>query len=139
MGNGEAVFVLAAEAVIDAAFELGGAQQPVGLGHSTLAVYPLGFDGVEPGALLRQQARQDADAPTTPLDAPVMLLYPLAHRPAYVPGGVIPHQQQCSLPQRCELGATPLEVPARQLTHRPLIREPQPHPLLYQAVRPPQV
>ena len=72
-----------------------GAEQAVGLDDAALAVDPLGLDRVEPGALDRQVAGDDAHAAARRcLTCAVVVADPGAHRLADVPGGVVPDQQQ---------------------------------------------
>jgi hypothetical protein len=66
------VVVRTAEGGAHAADQLVGGQQAGRLGHAALAVQPLRFDRVEPGALGRQIAAHDADASARPPDAAVV-------------------------------------------------------------------
>ena len=49
-----------------------GSQQPVGLDHLALAVYPLRLDGVEPRTLLGQKAAYDPHSLFAPFDFSVV-------------------------------------------------------------------
>src|SRR5712691_5769519 len=80
------------EMLADPVGQLGGRQQPSRLDNRTLAVQPLGLDRVEPWALARQVAHQDAHTPARPFDLTVVLPDPGAHELADMPGGIVPNQ-----------------------------------------------
>ena len=60
------------EGSTDPILQFGSRQQPGGLGDTPFAVHSLGFDRVEPGALDRQQAGDEAH-PAFPMDALVVI------------------------------------------------------------------
>src|SRR4051794_41243193 len=66
----------------------------VGLDHGPLAVRPAGLDRVQPRALARQAADEEAAAAPDGLDPAVVGRDPGPHLAADVPGGVVPHQGQ---------------------------------------------
>ena len=81
--------VSAVEMLADPVGQLGGRQQPRRLDNGALAVQPLGLDRIEPWALARQVARQDAHALARPFDLTVVRADPGAHELADMPGGKI--------------------------------------------------
>src|SRR5215217_6398087 len=116
----------AAVGIADAVGERVGGEQAVGFNDPALAVGPGGLDGVEPGALARQVAGDDAH-PTTELpDLSVMAAEPVADLVAGVPGGVIPDQQEGVLAGRVELAAAPVQVVDGDGAHGSAVDEPQP-------------
>src|SRR4051794_41402137 len=66
----------------------------VGLDHGPLAVRPAGLDRVQPRALARQAADEEAAAAPGGLDPAVVGRDPGPHLAADVPGGVVPDQGQ---------------------------------------------
>src|SRR2546423_15251898 len=77
--------------------EFGGREQAVGFHDLALAVEPLGLDRVEPGALDRQVAHDQADAFARELYLPVGRADPGADDLAVVPARGIPDQQDIAL------------------------------------------
>src|SRR5829696_6907092 len=106
--------------------ELVRSQEAVGLDDLALGVDPLGLDGVQPRALLRQKAAHDPHPLSALLDAAVVGTEPAPDLAAYVPGSVVPDEQQDLLAGRSELFATPREEPGGQGAHGPSVHEPQP-------------
>ena len=80
--------------------ELVGAQHAVELHDPSLAMHPLGLDGVQPRALLRKQATDDPHPAATLLDAAVVPPEPSPHFFGGVPAGVVPDEQQGLLARR---------------------------------------
>ena len=73
-------FVGTAENLADSTCKLVSREQPIGLGHLSLAVNPLGLYGVEPRALLGQEAHYDPYSSTiVVLDLLVMSCNPTTH------------------------------------------------------------
>src|SRR3954471_24816573 len=72
--------------------KLGGGKLTVRLDHGPFAVHPLGLDRVQPRALARQAAGQEAAAAAGGLDPAVVGPDPGADLAAGVPGGAIPDQ-----------------------------------------------
>jgi hypothetical protein len=91
----------------DTLFQLVCQQHPSRLGNRPFAVYPLWLDRVQPGALARQAARDEAHALPRALHLPIMRTDPAPYVLARVPGGVIPDQKQASNPLRRQLLTTP--------------------------------
>src|SRR5215210_1304339 len=114
------------ENLTDPVGELVSAQQTIGLDHLALAVDPFGFYGVQPRALLRQKATYDPHSMSVPFDLAVMSSEPSSELAAYVPGGVVPDEEQDLLADSFELLSAPSEKPGRYLTHGTTIHEPQP-------------
>src|SRR4051812_1887126 len=106
--------------------ELISAQQTVRLHHLSLAVDPLRLYGVQPRALLRQQAAYDPDPAATLFDLAVMQAEPAPDLAAYVPTGVVPDEKQDLLADRFELLAAPPEELGRYGTDGPSVHEAQP-------------
>jgi hypothetical protein len=98
---------------VDPSDELVGGEQPCGLGDPALPRDPLGLDGVQPRALDRKLAGDDADAAPTPLDAAVVGTDPGAYGSAAVPGGVVADQQQRLRAGGLESGPAPGQVFSR--------------------------
>ena len=118
--------VVAVKGSVDAVDQLIGGEQAGGLDDAALAVSPLGLDGVQPGALDRQVAIDDADATPAPFDAAIVGADPGADRPADVPGGIVPDQQQRLLARRLQSGAAPSQVLGRRGADRAAVDEAQP-------------
>jgi hypothetical protein len=87
-------FTLTAIVGIDPRFKFGSAQQPIRFRHGPLAMDPCRFNGVEPRTFARQRAHDKAHACSTPLDLLMVVPYPVPHRLAAVPRGIVPDQQQ---------------------------------------------
>src|SRR4051794_16698324 len=99
--------VRAAEGVGDAVGEVLDREEAVGFEDAAFAVDPGRFDGIEPGALDRQEAGDDADAGTGVLDLSVVIPDPGADVLTDVPRRIVPDQAQGLLAVRLELGAAP--------------------------------
>src|SRR5215203_2192782 len=78
-------------------------EQPIGLYHLSLAVYPLGLYGVQPRALDGQKAAYDPHSRASSFDITVVRSDPPPDLSAYVPGSVVPDQHPNSLAGRLEL------------------------------------
>jgi hypothetical protein len=115
---------------VDPSDELVGGEQPCGLGDPALPRDPLGLDGVQPRALDRKLAGDDADAAPTPLDAAVVGTDPGAYGSAAVPGGVVADQQQRLRAGGLESGPAPGQVFSRDGAARAASDEAQPGLLL---------
>ena len=74
-------------------------QKTVGLYHFPLAVYPFGFDGIEPRALLRKKAAYDPHSTPTLLDAAVVRTEPASEFTGDMPGSVVQMSSQTFLPR----------------------------------------
>src|SRR5579883_2336411 len=84
-------------------------QEAVSLRHLALAVDPGGLDRIEPGALDRQGAGEDAHAHAARFDLAIVSAQPGAHLGAAMPGGVVPDQEQGLFAQRLEFLSAPLQ------------------------------
>src|SRR5215207_886103 len=120
----------------DSVGEFVGAQQTVGLYNLALAVDPLGLDGVQPRALLWQQAAYDSHSFAALSDLAVMFTEPPPDLFGDVPAGVVPDEKQDLLASRFELFATPMKELCRYGTHGPPVHEPQPRIVEFRQVEP---
>jgi hypothetical protein len=68
--------------------------EPIGFGHRAFAVHPVGLDRIQPRALARQGADDDAHALAAASHHPVVGTDPLLYRMADVPAGVVPDEEQ---------------------------------------------
>src|SRR3954447_16510368 len=102
------------------------AQQTVGLYHFALAVDPFGLYRVQPRALLGQKAAYDPHSASALFDLVVVPAEPAPYLTAYVPGGMVPDEEQHLLAKCFELLTAPLEKPSRYTAYRPTIHKPQP-------------
>lgn len=98
----------------------------VGLDHFSLAVYPLGFYGVQPRAVFGQQAAYDPHSFSTLFDMAVVSSEPAPDLFGDVPRSVVPDEDHNFLSRRLEL----LQAPRKELrcygTDGPPIHEPDP-------------
>ena len=93
----------------DAVDHCRGGQGPGRFHHRPLAMAPVWFHGMQPGAFHRQAAREETHAPVAL--APLLVhANPGAHFAAHGPGGVIPDQHH----DLCLLNREPLTAPAAQ-------------------------
>src|SRR5215212_5055737 len=122
-------FVRAPVGVADAVGEFVCGEQGVGFDDPPLAVDPGRLDGVEPGALTRQVAGDEADALPALLDVAVVVADPVADLLADVPGGVVPDHQERLLAGGLELAATPVQVVDGHRADGAAVDEAQPHPV----------
>src|SRR5215218_5859689 len=122
-------FMGAAVGIGDALSELVDGEQAVGFDDAAFAMDPGGFDGVEPGALDREVAGDDADPVAVLLDLAVVVPDPGADLLAGVPGGVVPDQEQGFLAGRVELLAAPVQVVDGDGADGTTFDEAQPHPV----------
>ena len=125
-GNGQERMMRAGESIIYPRPQFDGAQYPIGRHHAPLAMYPFGFDGIEPRALDRQVADYDAHSVLGLLDGAVVLADPGSYGAADVPGGIVPHQQQGRLAQGGDLLTAPGQEQRRQRADGLALSEAQP-------------
>src|SRR5215213_10105833 len=102
-------------------------EQPIGLYHLSLAVYPLGLYGVQPRALDGQKAAYDPHSRASSFDITVVRSDPPPDLSAYVPGSVVPDQHPNSLAGRLELLRAPPKKAGRYGAYRAAVHEAQPH------------
>ncbi len=119
-------FIRTAKVSTDPFSQLASGQQPVVLDHVALGMHPLGFNGIEPGALCRQQERQNAHALAGLLDLLVVLADPGTYSLTLVPGGIIPDQEPVRLALCEQALATPLQELGGEGAHRASGYEAQP-------------
>src|SRR5918994_7643609 len=93
--------------------ELIGSQQPLGLDHFSLAVYPLPLDGVEPRTLLGQKKAYDPHSLSALFDFSVVRSEQASDLPADVPAGIVPDEYHDLLADLLELLAAPLKQMGR--------------------------
>jgi hypothetical protein len=127
-GKGEMGFMGAAAGIGHAVGEPMDGERAIGFEDAAFALDPGGLDGVEPGALDRQIAGDDADAVAVPLDPSVVIPGPGAPMLADVPGRVVPDEGQRLLAGRLELAAAPVQVGGGGGVDRSAVDEPEPHP-----------
>src|SRR5215211_4666578 len=126
-GDGQMLVVRTSEGRADSLGQLVGTEQTVGLNYLALAVNPLGLYGVEPRALLGQQAGDDPHPFLLALfESPVMLPDPAPHLAAYVPAGIVPDQHQNLLADGGQLLAAPLQKARGYTAHRTAVHKAQP-------------
>src|SRR5919202_1710120 len=114
--------MLVVRATEDSAYPVGefvGAQQTVGLYHFALAMNPLGLYGVQPRALLWQQAAHDPHAFAALFDSAVVLPEPAPDLLGDVPTGVVPDENQHLLAKSFEFLGAPSEKLRRYRAHGP--------------------
>lgn len=91
-------FMGAAVGIGDVVGELGDGEEAVGFDDAAFGEDPGRFDGVEPRALDRQVAGDDADAAALLLDLPVMVADPVATRWLTCQGALSQIRTSASLP-----------------------------------------
>src|SRR5215207_6928099 len=129
-GNGQVLVMRTVEDPANPLGQLVSSQQPLGLDHFPLAVYPLGFYGVEPRTLLGQKATHDPHSLSTLLDFSVVRSEPAPDLPGDMPTSVVPDEEQHFLARCLELFAAPPEELRGYGTHRPTVHEPYPRLLV---------
>src|ERR671912_2252529 len=97
------------------------------LHHFSLGVYPLGFYGVKPRALLGQKAAHDPHSRTALFDPAVVRPEPSPELLGDVPRSVVPDEQQNLLAHLFELLQAPLEKLSRYGRNRSSVYEAHPH------------
>lgn len=107
--------------------QLRGREQPVGFNDGTLAMYPFGFDGIEPGTLLGQKQGQDTHAVARCFHLLIVLANPGPNDLAFVPGGIVPDQQPRGFALPFQFRATPGQKLGGDLAHRASIDKAQAH------------
>ena len=98
----------------------------VGLDHFSLAVYPLGFYGVQPRAVFGQQAAYDPHSFSTLFDMAVVSSEPAPDLFGDVPRSVVPDEDHNFLSRRLELLQAPRKEWRCYGTDGPPIHEPDP-------------
>src|SRR4051812_253088 len=121
---------LASIMVAEPPLELAAGELACRLDHRAFAVQPLGLDRVEPRALARQPADQEAAAAAGLLDRAIARPDPVPHLAADVPGGVVPDQDQHPDAVGREVLGDPGEEGAGHRADRPPVDEAQQHPLV---------
>src|SRR4051812_6317854 len=97
-------FMSTAESRTESLSQFGHGQGTVRFENAALGVQPLGFNGIEPGTLDRQRTDEQTNALGAVFGVLVVLMKPLTHGLAELPGGVIPNQSQDTLAKRARLG-----------------------------------
>src|SRR5215208_6861873 len=111
-------------------------KQSVGLDHFSLAVHPLGLDGVQPRALFGQKTAHDPNPFAALFDPSVVFAEPSPHLFGDMPRSVVPDQKKDLLAKSLELLATPLKKPGGYGTHRPAVDEPDPRLVEFRHIEP---
>src|SRR5206468_9382138 len=88
-GNREMRFIGTSKIGTDPFSKLLSGQQAIVLDDVALGVHPFGFDGIKPGALRRQQERQNAHTHPGLFDLLIVLANPATNGLTLMPGGVI--------------------------------------------------
>lgn len=101
-------------------------QFPLRLHNGSLAMDPTRLNGIEPGALDRQQAGEDSYPALSP-GSNVMSFEPVSDPLTDVPGGVIPYQEQGLLTFPLQFLADPLQEGYAHLTDGTAFHEAQQH------------
>src|SRR5579864_5877794 len=104
--------------------------ETAGFGHLALTVDPGRLNRIEPGALDRQGARDDAHAAAGAFDLLVVRTDPGAHLLAAVPGGIVPDQEQGRRAAGVQFRAAPVKELGRQRTDGAAVDAAQPRLLL---------
>src|SRR5258708_10718349 len=125
-GDGQMRFIRTPKVGTDPLRQLASGQQPVVLDDVALGMHPFGFDGIEPGALRRQQERQDPHALARLFDLLIVLAHPGPNGLTLMPGGVIPNQEPVGLALFEQALAAPLQELGRDGAHWSSGHEPQP-------------
>lgn len=111
----------------DALGELVRGQQTCRLGDRSFAMHPLGLNRVQPGALARQEAGNEAYTLSSSLHLAIVRAEPLPDVLALVPGGIVPNQEQRRDALSCQPLATPSQEVGRDGTDRATVHEAQQH------------
>src|SRR5258708_9268534 len=124
-------FIRTPKAGTDPLRQVASGQHPVVLDDVALGMHPFGFDGIEPGALRRQQERQDPHALARLFDLLIVLAQPGPNGLTLMPGGVIPDQEPVGLALFEQAFTAPLQELDRDGAHWSSGHEP--HPPLHTA------
>src|SRR5215210_4407049 len=118
--------------------QLVGAQQTVGLYNLAFAVNPLGLYGIEPRALLGQQASNNPHPfLLTLFEGSVVRSDPAANLAAYMPACVVPDQHQRLLADGGQLLlAAPLQKARGYTAHRTVVHQAHPRLLEFGHIQP---
>src|SRR5215831_16312894 len=119
----------AAKVRADAVGDLLGVEQAGWLENGTLGVHPLGLNRVEPRALDRQIAGEDAHAVAALLHLLVVGADPGADALAHMPRGVVPDQDPDPYTRLLQPAHTPVQELLGDRADRPPSDEAQPHAL----------
>src|SRR5579875_402135 len=107
--------------------QLLGGEQAVGFDDGTFAMHPFGFDGIEPGTLLRQKQGQNTHPFARGFHLLVVFTNPRAHDLTVMPGGVVPDQQPGSFALGFQFGAAPGQKLGRDVAHWSTVDKAQRH------------
>ncbi|SRR5579885_402229 len=102
-------------------------KQAVGFDHGALAMDPLGFNRIEPGALGGQKQGQNAYAFACGFHLLVVVPNPGTHDLAVMPGGIIPDQQPSPFALGLQLVTAPVQKLRRDVTDGTPIDKAQGH------------
>ena len=121
------IFMCAGQSSTNSLFQLIWRQGSVGLDDAAFAMYPLGFNRVEPRAPGWQRTNKDACALTRFQTGLMVRSDPLLDSPADVPTSIAPHQNQNPLTPLRQLFAAPSQKLDRDIADRSAFHKPQPH------------
>src|SRR5215210_3698134 len=107
--------------------EFVGAEQAVELHDPSLPMNPLRLNGVQPRALLREEAAHDPHPLAAPFDPQVVPSEPSPDLFGDMPRGVVPDEEQDFLAPRLQFLAAPPEELCRYGTDGSPVHEPYPH------------
>src|SRR2546421_5103413 len=104
---------LTAKVIADAALHFVSGEQASRFNDGPFAMHPMRLNAVEPGTLGRQPAGNDAHSRIARTlgrqHATIVLLEPTAHFLTYMPGGIVPDENQHALALALHLLAEPLQ------------------------------
>lgn len=111
-----------------------GRKHTIALDHVALAMDPLGFDGIEPGACGGQLERQNPHAFARLFDREVVFSDPGAHHLAYMPGGVVPNEEPMTFALCGQVLTTPVRKLNGDVAHWSPCDKTEPHLLSHRVI-----
>jgi len=120
-------FISTSKVGTDPFSQLLGSEQAIVLTDVAFAMHPFGLNRIEPGTLRGQQERQDAHTFAGLLDLLVVFSDPAANGLTFVPGGIIPDEDQHLLSLSGYLLTEPLQKVRRYLADRASLDKAQVH------------
>src|SRR5512133_369199 len=114
----------------NALFHLPRGKRPIWFSDPALAMHPFGLNRIQPRAFNGQGANKDAYSLSGFPHLAIVCLDPLTHRPADMPTGVVPNQDQHALPLRLQLAAAPVQKLGGDGAQRAVLHKAQPEFLL---------
>ena len=120
-------FIRAAKMRTDPLRQLFGRKQPIEFNDGSLAMHPLGLDGIEPGAFRWESKGQDAHTFARLFDLLIVFSDPGSHDLADMPGSIVPDEQPGSFALSRQPFAAPVEKLGGDVAHRTPRDKAQPH------------